>query len=98
MENPSVLIDLGLKTSKGESLLGGFNHKLKVRITDKSQTVYYDEVAIENRQEIYIDSIPFLVTSFWSNYPSRILKLEKKVRRAEAESLDIQLGLDYNNN
>lgn len=97
-ENPSVLIDLGLETSKGESLIGGFNHKLKVRITDKNQTVYYGEVALENRQEIYIDSIPFLVTSFWSNYPSRVFKLEKKVRKAEAETLEYQLGVYYNNN
>lgn len=96
-ENPSVLIDLGLETSKGESLIGGFNHKLKVRITDKNQTVYYGEVALENRQEIYIDSIPFLVTSFWSNYPSRVFKLEKKVRKAEAETLEYQLGVYYNN-
>lgn len=97
-ENPSVLIDLGLETSKGESLIGGFNHKLKVRITDKNQTVYYGEVALENRQEIYIDSIPFLVTSFWSNYPSRVFKLEKRVRKAEAESLENQLSVYYNNN
>ncbi|PJZ98848.1 hypothetical protein CH369_17950 [Leptospira levettii] len=96
-DNPSVLIDLGLETSKGENLLGGFNHKLKVRISDKNQTVYYGEVALENRQEIYIDSIPFLVTSFWSNYPSRVFKLEKKVRKAEAESLENQLSVYYNN-
>ncbi|TGM95023.1 hypothetical protein EHR02_00020 [Leptospira levettii] len=96
-ENPSVLIDLGLETSKGEALLGGFNHKLKVKITEKNQTVYYGEVALENRQEIFIDSIPFLVTSFWSNYPSRVFKLEKKVRKSEAESLENQLGLYYNN-
>ncbi|TGN09420.1 hypothetical protein [Leptospira bandrabouensis] len=96
-ENPSVLIDLGLETSKGESLLGGYNHKLKVKILDKNQTVYYGEVALENKQEIYIDSIPFLVTSFWSNYPSRVFKLEKKVRKSEAETLEIQLGVYYNN-
>lgn len=95
--NPSLLIDLGVETAKAESFLGGFSHKLKVRITDKNQTVYYGEVALENRQEIYIDSIPFLVTSFWANYPSRVFKLEKKVRKAEAESLENQLSVYYNN-
>lgn len=95
--NPSLLIDLGVEAAKAENLLGGFSHKLKVRITDKNRTVYYGEVSIENREEIDIDSIPFLVTSFWSNYPSRVFKLEKKVRKAEAETLENQLGVYYNN-
>ncbi|TGN03623.1 hypothetical protein [Leptospira bandrabouensis] len=96
-DNPSLLIELGLETSKGENLLGGYNHRLKVKITDKNQTVYYGEVALENRQSVYIDSIPFLVTSFWNNYPSRVFKLEKMVRKSEAETLEPQLSVYYNN-
>ncbi|TDY71315.1 hypothetical protein CLV96_0277 [Leptospira meyeri] len=95
-ENPSVLIDLGLETARGDSLLGGYKHRLIVRIFDKNQTVYYGEVALENKQDIYIDSIPFLVTSFWSNSPSRIFKLEKRVRKTEAETLENQLGVYHN--
>ncbi|MCW7503872.1 hypothetical protein [Leptospira paudalimensis] len=96
--NPSLLIDLGLETAKAESLLGGYCHKLNVGITDKNQTVYFGEVFLEKRQEIFIDSIPFLVTSFSKNYPSMVFKLEKKVRKSEAETLENQLGVYYNNN
>ncbi|MCG6140637.1 hypothetical protein [Leptospira mtsangambouensis] len=96
-ENPAVMIDLGLESSLGEYLLEPFRHTLKVRITDKNQTIYYGEVFTENFDRYYIDSIPYLVTAFLKNYPSRAFKLEKRLKSREVEYLTNYLSLYYNN-
>lgn len=93
--NPSVTIDLGVSTQVIDSI--SRLHILKVRIKEKNDLVYYGEVTLQNSDNSYIESIPVLVSSFWSNYPSKVFRLEKKVKQTEIENLYNLLSVYHNN-